>query len=39
MINYKIINFRSRLGCQIVMTKDLDGIEVRVPSTINDARA
>ncbi|KAF3426688.1 hypothetical protein E2986_05720 [Frieseomelitta varia] len=29
----------SRLGCQIVMTKKLDGIEVRVPSTINDARA
>lgn len=29
----------SRLGCQIVMTKDLDGIEVRVPTTINDARA
>ncbi|KAG7187903.1 hypothetical protein KM043_013871 [Ampulex compressa] len=28
----------SRLGCQIVMTKDLDGIEVRVPATINDAR-
>ncbi|KAK1116748.1 Ferredoxin-2, mitochondrial [Melipona bicolor] len=29
----------SRLGCQIIMTKKLDGIEVRVPSTINDARA
>ncbi|XP_076231083.1 adrenodoxin-like protein 2, mitochondrial Ferredoxin 2 [Calliopsis andreniformis] len=29
----------SRLGCQIVMTKELDGIEVRVPATINDARA
>ncbi|XP_060820622.1 adrenodoxin-like protein 2, mitochondrial [Bombus pascuorum] len=29
----------SRLGCQIVMSKELDGIEVRVPSTINDARA
>lgn len=29
----------SRLGCQIVMTKALDGIEVRVPSTLNDARA
>lgn len=28
----------SRLGCQIVMTKDLDGIEVRVPATLNDAR-
>ncbi|CAL7945340.1 unnamed protein product [Xylocopa violacea] len=29
----------SRLGCQIVMTKELDGVEVRVPATINDARA
>ncbi|XP_050495042.1 adrenodoxin-like protein 2, mitochondrial isoform X3 [Bombus huntii] len=29
----------SRLSCQIVMSKELDGIEVRVPSTINDARA
>lgn len=31
--------YRSRLGCQIVMTKELDGIEVKVPATINDARA
>ncbi|XP_043259642.1 adrenodoxin-like protein 2, mitochondrial [Colletes gigas] len=29
----------SRLGCQIVMTKELDGIEVKVPSTLNDQRA
>ncbi|XP_074115586.1 adrenodoxin-like protein 2, mitochondrial Ferredoxin 2 [Cotesia typhae] len=29
----------SRLGCQIIMTKELDGLEVRVPTTINDARA
>lgn len=29
----------SRLGCQIIMTAELDGIEVRVPSTINDARS
>ena len=29
----------SRLGCQIIMTEELDGIEVRVPSTINDARS
>ncbi|XP_024869655.1 adrenodoxin [Temnothorax curvispinosus] len=28
----------SRLGCQIIMTEKLDGIEVRVPATINDAR-
>lgn len=29
----------SRLGCQIILTKELDGLEVRVPSTINDARS
>lgn len=29
----------SRLGCQIVLSKDLDGVEVQVPATINDARA
>ncbi|XP_070158559.1 adrenodoxin-like protein 2, mitochondrial [Polyergus mexicanus] len=28
----------SRLGCQIIMTEELDGIEIRVPSTINDVR-
>ncbi|KAL6258861.1 hypothetical protein P5V15_010807 [Pogonomyrmex californicus] len=28
----------SRLGCQITMTEELDGIEVRVPAGINDAR-
>ncbi|XP_032668487.1 adrenodoxin-like protein 2, mitochondrial [Odontomachus brunneus] len=28
----------SRLGCQIIMTKELDGLEVQVPATINDAR-
>ncbi|EFN89811.1 adrenodoxin [Harpegnathos saltator] len=28
----------SRLGCQVVMTKELDGLEVQVPATINDAR-
>ncbi|XP_063225609.1 adrenodoxin-like protein 2, mitochondrial isoform X2 [Bacillus rossius redtenbacheri] len=28
----------SRLGCQITLSKDHDGLEVRVPSTINDAR-
>jgi len=32
------ICFRSRLGCQIVMSKDLDGLEVHVPSSVNDAR-
>ncbi|XP_034107579.1 adrenodoxin-like protein 2, mitochondrial [Drosophila albomicans] len=29
----------SRLGCQINLTKDMDGLEVHVPATINDARA
>ncbi|XP_075161816.1 adrenodoxin-like protein 2, mitochondrial Ferredoxin 2 [Haematobia irritans] len=29
----------SRLGCQITLTKDMDGLEVHVPATINDARA
>lgn len=29
----------SRLGCQITLSKDLQGWEIRVPSTINDARS
>ncbi|XP_037820113.1 adrenodoxin-like protein 2, mitochondrial [Lucilia sericata] len=29
----------SRLGCQINLSKDLDGLEVHVPATINDARS
>ncbi|KAK3925771.1 Adrenodoxin-like protein 2, mitochondrial [Frankliniella fusca] len=29
----------SRLGCQINLTKKLNGLEVRVPATINDARS
>lgn len=29
----------SRLGCQIYLSKDLEGIEVKVPATINDARS
>lgn len=29
----------SRLGCQIILSKELNGLEVRVPSTINDARS
>lgn len=29
----------SRLGCQIIMTKELDGLEVELPETINDARS
>lgn len=29
----------SRLGCQVILTKDMDGLEVKVPATINDARS
>lgn len=29
----------SRLGCQICLSKDLDGIVVKVPATLNDARS
>lgn len=29
----------SRLGCQIILTEKLNGLEVRVPTTINDARS
>lgn len=29
----------SRLGCQISLTEDLDGLEVQVPTSINDARS
>ncbi|KAJ0169838.1 hypothetical protein K1T71_014444 [Dendrolimus kikuchii] len=29
----------SRLGCQITLTKDLDGLVIQVPETINDARS
>lgn len=29
----------SRLGCQIQLTKDLDGLEVMIPATVNDARS
>jgi len=29
----------SRLGCQIMLSEKLDGLEVQVPSTINDQRA
>jgi ferredoxin len=28
----------SRLSCQIVLTEDLDGIELRIPSDSNDAQ-
>ncbi|KAF6211874.1 hypothetical protein GE061_012390 [Apolygus lucorum] len=29
----------SRLGCQIQLSKQLDGLEVQLPATINDARS
>ncbi|XP_050676638.1 adrenodoxin [Leptidea sinapis] len=29
----------SRLGCQVTLTKDLDGLVVKVPETVNDARS
>ncbi|KAK4883531.1 hypothetical protein RN001_006850 [Aquatica leii] len=29
----------SRLGCQITLTEEMDGLEVKVPATINDVRA
>ncbi|XP_015120623.1 adrenodoxin [Diachasma alloeum] len=29
----------SRLGCQIILTRDLDGLEVQVPPTLYDARS
>ena len=28
----------SRLGCQVVLTKDMDGLEVTVPVGVADAR-
>lgn len=29
----------SRLGCQITLTEKLDGLEVKVPATVNDVRS
>jgi len=29
----------SRLGCQVFLTKDMDGLVVRVPATVNDVRS
>lgn len=28
----------SRLGCQVNLTKEMDGIEVTIPTTVNDLR-
>ncbi|MFB0613238.1 2Fe-2S iron-sulfur cluster-binding protein [Aurantiacibacter poecillastricola] len=32
------VHATSRLSCQIVLTEDLDGLEVRIPSDSNDAQ-
>ncbi|XP_045505707.1 adrenodoxin [Colias croceus] len=29
----------SRLGCQVTLTKELDGLVVKVPESVNDARS
>lgn len=29
----------SRLGCQVNLTKELDGLEIKVPESVNDARS
>lgn len=29
----------SRLGCQIILSDKLDGLEVKVPATVNDVRS
>lgn len=29
----------SRLGCQIILSEQLNGLEVKVPATINDVRS
>ncbi len=32
------VHATSRLSCQILLTEDLDGLEVRIPSDSNDAQ-
>ena len=32
------VHATSRLSCQILLTEELDGIEVRIPSDSNDAQ-
>ncbi|XP_066149630.1 adrenodoxin-like protein 2, mitochondrial [Euwallacea fornicatus] len=29
----------SRLGCQVIVNEDFEGLEIKVPATINDARS
>ncbi|XP_041988963.1 adrenodoxin [Aricia agestis] len=29
----------SRLGCQITLTKEMDGLEIKVPESVHDARS
>ena len=32
------VHATSRLSCQVLLTQDLDGLEVRIPSDSNDAQ-
>lgn len=34
-----ICRFRSRLGCQVVVTNEMEEWEVSVPSSVSDARS
>ena len=38
MYLFSACGFRSRLGCQVIVTKDMDGWEVTVPDGVADAR-
>jgi cytochrome c oxidase assembly protein subunit 15 len=29
----------SRLGCQLILNKDMDGVQIEVPKSVNDLRA
>jgi len=35
---FACMSFRSRLGCQVCLRKELDGMILRVPDVISDAR-
>lgn len=39
LITLLVLYCSSRLGCQIVLTKELDGLEVTVPEGLADARS
>ena len=38
MIDDHVVCFRSRLGCQVIVTKDMQGWDVHVPAGVADAR-